>query len=337
MGRASDARARRRVGRLDAARERRRCGTRSRLHAAVGDARARSRRSARKAAGGSRPRRRLAEGGVRDVRFALLFDDAAGARRARWRTRAGDARSTALSWMDHEFGSEELQRDQAGWDWFAIQLDDRREIMDYRLRRSGRALDARVERLARRRARATCATSRATTLLVDATGTWRSPHTGGVYPSGWRVRIPSARLDLTLTPALPTGARERPAASPTGKARSTSRTRRPESTSGSATSSSPAMRTRSRCSAAVEPGGKELERARLELLDRADLRDVLEDDGFDPAFQRRMRGRAAAAGADHLHVGDAVVDAHEPDVAAVALDRRTDAIERAFDALLDER
>ncbi len=106
-----------------------------------------------------------------------------------------------VSWMDHEFGSDELQRDQSGWDWFAIQLDDRREIMDYRLRRrdatltpesSGSLIDARghVRFLAVR------------DVLVSSTRTWTSPHTGGVYPSGWRVQIPSAHLDLTLTPAL---------------------------------------------------------------------------------------------------------------------------------------
>jgi len=43
-------------------------------------------------------------------------------------------RVMGTSWMDHEFGSDELQPDQSGWDWFSIQLDDHREIMDYRLR-----------------------------------------------------------------------------------------------------------------------------------------------------------------------------------------------------------
>jgi predicted secreted hydrolase len=37
---------------------------------------------------------------------------------------------------------------------------------------------------------------------VQANGTWISPHTHAVYPSGWRLRIPRAGLDLTLTPTL---------------------------------------------------------------------------------------------------------------------------------------
>ena len=110
-------------------------------------------------------------------------------------------RVDGVSWMDHEFGSDELQADQVGWDWFSIQLDDRREIMDYRLRRkdgsltpesSGSLVDARGSvRFLRR-----------DDVAVEATGAWKSPHTGGVYPSGWRLRVPSAALDLVLVPTV---------------------------------------------------------------------------------------------------------------------------------------
>ena len=33
-------------------------------------------------------------------------------------------------------------------------------------------------------------------------GTWTSPHTGATYPSGWRVRVPAERIDLTLAPTI---------------------------------------------------------------------------------------------------------------------------------------
>jgi predicted secreted hydrolase len=110
-------------------------------------------------------------------------------------------RVRGVSWMDHEFGSDELQRDQVGWDWFSVQLDDRREIMSYRLRMkdgsvaaesSGSLVDpnGRVRSLAR------------DGIIVDATGSWTSPHTGGVYPSGWRLRVPSAGVDVRLVPVL---------------------------------------------------------------------------------------------------------------------------------------
>jgi predicted secreted hydrolase len=109
-------------------------------------------------------------------------------------------RVDGTSWMDHEFGSDELH-DQVGWDWFSVQLDDRREIMDYRLREkngtitpesSGSLIDPHgaVRYLA------------LADVVVDATGSWKSPHTGAAYPSGWRMRVPSARLDLVLVPLL---------------------------------------------------------------------------------------------------------------------------------------
>jgi predicted secreted hydrolase len=106
-----------------------------------------------------------------------------------------------LTWMDHEFGSDELQTNQAGWDWFAIQLDDRREFMLYLLRQkdgtvtpasSGSyiAPDGTVTYLPRN------------AFIVTATGRWTSPHTGGTYPSGWRVQIPRLGVDLHVTPTV---------------------------------------------------------------------------------------------------------------------------------------
>jgi predicted secreted hydrolase len=108
---------------------------------------------------------------------------------------------SGISWMDHEFGSAELQANQAGWDWFSIQLADRRELMLYRLRdkdgsvtpqSSGSLIDA---------------NGNVTHLLLsdfstEATGSWTSPHTGGRYPSGWRVRVPRANVDIVLAPTL---------------------------------------------------------------------------------------------------------------------------------------
>ena len=106
-----------------------------------------------------------------------------------------------ISWMDHEFGSAELQRDQAGWDWFSVQLDDGRELMLYLLRQkdggvtpqsSGSVIerDGSVRHLERN------------DFAIEATGRWKSPHTAGVYPSGWRVRVAKAGVDLVLAPTV---------------------------------------------------------------------------------------------------------------------------------------
>ncbi len=38
--------------------------------------------------------------------------------------------------MDHEFGSSILLPDQAGWDWFSMQMEDGTDIMVFRLRKT---------------------------------------------------------------------------------------------------------------------------------------------------------------------------------------------------------
>ena len=103
--------------------------------------------------------------------------------------------------MDHEFGSDELQASQLGWDWFSIQLDDRRELMLYVLRNKDGSITAESSRsLIDAAGRVTYLPHAA--YSTEATGSWKSPHTGGIYPSGWRVRVASAAIDLTLTPTV---------------------------------------------------------------------------------------------------------------------------------------
>jgi predicted secreted hydrolase len=109
---------------------------------------------------------------------------------------------TAQAWMDHEWGSNQLTPEQVGWDWFSLQLDDGRELMLYLLRRR----DGSNEPVSS--GTLVAADGRARHLPLDAfhvhaTGEWRSPHTGGRYPAGWRVRIPGENLDVTVTPLMP--------------------------------------------------------------------------------------------------------------------------------------
>lgn len=109
---------------------------------------------------------------------------------------------TGVSWMDHEFGSNQLAENQRGWDWFSIQLNDRTEVMLYLLRQddgqidpnsSGTIIDADGK-------------SRHLTLndfKVETTGaTWTSPASKGKYPMGWHITIPSEDLSLNVTPSF---------------------------------------------------------------------------------------------------------------------------------------
>lgn len=109
-------------------------------------------------------------------------------------------RVRGLSWMDREFGSSQLGKDQVGWDWFSLQLDDGRDLMLYALRgRDGRddfksgtlvSPGGAARRLegAEWRARAIRG--------------WTSPRTGAVYPSRFVVEVPAAGLRLEVVPRL---------------------------------------------------------------------------------------------------------------------------------------
>jgi predicted secreted hydrolase len=106
------------------------------------------------------------------------------------------------SWMDHEFGSGDLGDDLAGWDWFSVQLENKTELMLYRLRRadgtvapvsSGTAIlpDGRVQHLT------------ATDIHVEVLDHWTSKTSGGQYPSRWRLAVPSLNLSLDIRTLLP--------------------------------------------------------------------------------------------------------------------------------------
>ncbi|NMB88853.1 MAG: carotenoid 1,2-hydratase [Chloroflexi bacterium] len=104
------------------------------------------------------------------------------------------------SWMDHEFSTSALAAQQVGWDWFALQLDDGSELMVYQMRHQDGSLDpyssgasidvdGRLQPLA------------FGDYHIEATHSWKSPHSGAVYPAGWRIQAPGLGLDLEILPA----------------------------------------------------------------------------------------------------------------------------------------
>ena len=107
---------------------------------------------------------------------------------------------SGTSWMDKEFGSNQLGEDTSGWDWFSLQLDDGREVMLYLLRsRNGET----------RHAGATLVDPkggvrylRPGEWTLNVTGQWMSPVTAAPYPAGWTLEIPSAGVRTVITPKL---------------------------------------------------------------------------------------------------------------------------------------
>jgi predicted secreted hydrolase len=103
------------------------------------------------------------------------------------------------AWLDREWSTSVLSEDQVGWDWFALQLSDGRDLMFYQLRRrdgspdpfsSGVLVDGdgRTTRL------------QASQVSLDVLDDWISPLDGTRYPSRWRLAIPAEAIELEIVP-----------------------------------------------------------------------------------------------------------------------------------------
>ena len=104
------------------------------------------------------------------------------------------------SWMDREWSTSALGPELAGWDWLALQLDDGRDLMLYRLRRR----DGTADPWSAGRMIEPDGSSRplaAADFRLEPLGRWTSPR-GGDYPAGFRVEVPGAGLELEVVPRV---------------------------------------------------------------------------------------------------------------------------------------
>ena len=109
---------------------------------------------------------------------------------------------SGLAWMDREWGTSVLSRSLEGWDWFALQLSDGRDLMYYRLRSelggsspfSGGSLVA-----ADGSRRALGPEDISLTVLEE----WQSPTSGATYPVSWELIVPDEQLSLEIRPLIP--------------------------------------------------------------------------------------------------------------------------------------
>lgn len=109
---------------------------------------------------------------------------------------------TGLAWMDHEFFTHQLEGNQVGWDWLSLQLEDKTELMLFRIRRKDGSLDpfsagTYID-----------AQGRSTHLgvkdfsLQPLAETWTSPDTHAVYPIAWKIAIPKLGIELQASTPL---------------------------------------------------------------------------------------------------------------------------------------
>jgi len=102
-----------------------------------------------------------------------------------------------LAWKDHEFSTSVLDEDQVGWDWFSLQFEDGPALMLFQLRERGGGTSASSS--------GTFISTDGSPRPVEKSGfaitvldEWRSPHTGGAYPSAWQIQLeePDCILDV---------------------------------------------------------------------------------------------------------------------------------------------
>ncbi len=104
------------------------------------------------------------------------------------------------SWMDKEFGSNQLGEHQAGWDWFSLQLADGREVMLYLMRDSSGKVDFARGTLVSRTGEARYLA--AADFSMRVTETWTSRETGATYPARWILDLPEVGLRMEVAPEL---------------------------------------------------------------------------------------------------------------------------------------
>jgi predicted secreted hydrolase len=110
-------------------------------------------------------------------------------------------RVSGLVWMDHEFSTSVLDEDQTGWDWFSLQFEDGPALMLFQLRERGGETsesssgsfipdDGRVQSLQKK------------DFEINVIEQWRSPHTQGLYPSAWEIRLTTPACVLQAKPRM---------------------------------------------------------------------------------------------------------------------------------------
>jgi predicted secreted hydrolase len=105
-----------------------------------------------------------------------------------------------LAWLDREWGSGNLGRNEVGWDWFGLQLQDGTALMFYAMRNQDGSRDPAsggtwIESNGHSRELAS------QDVQLDVSRHWLSAR-GGNYPARWRLKIPKQGLDIEISPVV---------------------------------------------------------------------------------------------------------------------------------------
>lgn len=102
------------------------------------------------------------------------------------------------SWMDHEFSTSVLEKDQVGWDWFSIQMQDHTELMLFRLRNQDKKEGYGNATFVGADGKSVSLSGKE--FSIQESGAWTSGRTKATYPSRWMIEIPKLGLKLEVAP-----------------------------------------------------------------------------------------------------------------------------------------
>lgn len=105
-------------------------------------------------------------------------------------------------WMDHQWGEFFVLGNPAGWQWFGIQLDDGTELMVTQTRNVEGEVDALYGSFINADGSLKSIGPNSGKIDLTTEGSWKSPHTGAEYPSGWVIRLPEQELRIEINPVV---------------------------------------------------------------------------------------------------------------------------------------
>ncbi len=106
------------------------------------------------------------------------------------------------SWIDHEFFTGSMAKDETGWDWLSMQLDGGAELMLYRLRHKDGSIDPYSSGSYVDASGKSQFLSASDFAMTPAADNWTSPASKATYPVRWRISIPRLKMDLDVTTPL---------------------------------------------------------------------------------------------------------------------------------------
>ena len=105
-------------------------------------------------------------------------------------------------WFDHQWGDFFVVGKPAGWQWFAVHLDDGRSLMVAEVRGAEGEVLAIDGTLIQSGSEQHVLDVEQDGIALEVQEHWTSPRTAGEYPAGWRLRVDSIDLDILMMPSI---------------------------------------------------------------------------------------------------------------------------------------